>query len=40
MEFESDRNTAYYNEVAKLFMGEYTPEQFIAGVDQAMQAFK
>lgn len=38
LEFEEDKNTAYYNEVAKLFFGEYTAEQFIANADAAMQA--
>jgi raffinose/stachyose/melibiose transport system substrate-binding protein len=38
LEFEEDKNTAYYNEVAKLFFGEYTAEEFIANADAAMQA--
>lgn len=41
MELEADRNTAYYNEVAKLFMGEYkTAEEFLAGADAAMALLK
>ena len=41
MELEADRNTAYYNEVAKLFMGEYkTVDEFLAGADAAMALLK
>jgi len=39
LEYDADANTAYYNEVAKLFMGEYkTAAEFAAGADAAMQA--
>jgi len=38
LEYEADRNTAYYNEVAKLFMGEYDVDGFLAGADAAMKA--
>ena len=41
LEFETDKNTAYYNEVAKLFMGEYkTAQEFLTNVDAVMGALK
>lgn len=41
LEFETDKNTAYYNEVAKLFMGEYkTAQDFLTNVDAVMGALK
>lgn len=41
LEFETDKNTAYYNEVAKLFMGEYkTAEEFLSNADAVMGALK
>lgn len=36
LEYEPDKNAAYYNEVAKLFFGEYTAEEFIEALDRAM----
>lgn len=38
LEFEEDKYTAYYNEVARLFFGEDTAEEFIENADAAMQA--
>ena len=40
LEFEADLNTAYYNEVAKLFFGEYSASDFIAGADAAMKSLQ
>ena len=40
LEFQADKQTALYNEVAKLFFGEYTVEQFLAAADGVMQALK
>lgn len=36
LEYEPDKFNAYYNEVAKLFFGQYTAEQFIEAADTAM----
>ena len=40
LEFEADKNTAYYNEVAKLFMGQVSGDEFIANADAVMSALK
>lgn len=40
LEFEADKNTAYYNEVARLFMGQDTVDEFITNADAAMRALQ
>ena len=40
LEFEADLNTAYYNEVAKLFFGEYSASDFSSGADKAMKSLQ
>ena len=34
LEFEPDKFNAYYTEVAKLFFGEYTAEEFVDAIDR------
>lgn len=38
LEFQADKQTAYYNEVAKLFFGDYDVDAFLKNADAVMQA--
>lgn len=40
LEFEPDKNTDYYQEVAKFFFGDYSAEEFIDALDAAMAKYK